>query len=144
MLPRLLRYFSEPGNQMLPRLPTYYNEPGHICKCYPGYPDNTSDSKESIPGGPVRQVGLSYWPARLHRLAETILGIDSVEPIAWLLKRLQIRALLPQVRIFPPTPCFVHRVHAKPAVFREGTLVPSFVNTEVPSLLSKCSDPQES
>ncbi len=29
---------------------------------------------------------------------------------------------------FPPTPCFVHRVCNKPPVFRERTLVPSFVN----------------
>jgi hypothetical protein len=36
------------------------------------------------PGGSVRQIGLSYWPARLHRLAESIAG---------LLKSLQIRAL---------------------------------------------------
>jgi hypothetical protein len=27
----------------------------------------------------------------------------------------------------PPTPCFVHRVHTKPAVFSEGTLFLSFV-----------------
>jgi hypothetical protein len=34
--------------------------------------------------------GLSYWPARLHKLAE-FLGIDSWAP--WVLKSLKIRAL---------------------------------------------------
>ncbi len=29
----------------------------------------------------------------------------------------------------PPTPCFLHRVHTKLPVFREGALVPSFVYT---------------
>jgi hypothetical protein len=29
---------------------------------------------------------------------------------------------------FPPTPGIVHRVHAKPSVFSEGTLVPSFLD----------------
>ncbi len=42
---------------------------------------------------------------------------------------------------FPPTPCLVHRVHAKPPVFWEGTLVPSFVCTEGTSLSSRSSDP---
>jgi hypothetical protein len=41
------------------------------------------------PGGPVRQIGLSYPPARLHRLA----GIDSLESIPGLHEHLQIRAL---------------------------------------------------
>ncbi len=42
---------------------------------------------------------------------------------------------------YPPNPCFfVHRVHTKAPVFREGSLVPSFVYTKyVPSLLSSCS-----
>jgi hypothetical protein len=39
------------------------------------------DSKESIQPAYLLQIGLSYWPARLHRLVESIL------------KRLQIRAL---------------------------------------------------
>ncbi len=38
------------------------------------------DFKESIPGGPVREIGLSHRPARLHRLAESFLGIDSWAP----------------------------------------------------------------
>ncbi len=38
--------------------------------------------------GPVRQPYLTYRPSRLHRLR----GIDSLEPIPGLLKRLQIRA----------------------------------------------------
>ncbi len=32
---------------------------------------------DAQPGGPVRQPYLTYWPARLHRLAESIPGIDS-------------------------------------------------------------------
>ncbi len=39
---------------------------------------------DSLSGGPVRQPYLTYRPARLHRLAESI---------PWPLKRLQIRAL---------------------------------------------------
>ncbi len=35
----------------------------------------------------------------------------------------------PRLKHFTPTPCFVNRVHTKPPVFREGTLVPSFVYT---------------
>ncbi len=43
---------------------------------------------------------------------------------------------------FPPTPCFVHRIHTKPPVIREGTLltiVLSFLYTKVPSLMTSCS-----
>jgi hypothetical protein len=38
---------------------------------------------DSQPGGPVRQSYLSYRPAKLHRLAESVLrsfGIDSRDP----------------------------------------------------------------
>jgi hypothetical protein len=31
------------------------------------------------------------------------------------------------VNFFPPTPCFVHRVDAKPPAFRDGTQFPSFL-----------------
>jgi hypothetical protein len=46
-------------------------------------------------------------------------------------------------KLFPPTPCFVHRVHAKLLVriWRWDTIVPSFMCTSVPSLLRRGSDP---
>ncbi len=51
---------------------------------------------------------------------------------------IQLTAFFAQViKHFPPTPCFVQRLHAKPPAFREGTLDPSFVYTIVPSLLTK-------
>ncbi len=46
---------------------------------------------DSQPSGPVRKAYLTYWPARLHRLAESISG---------LLTRLQIRALVQATCIF--------------------------------------------
>ncbi len=33
---------------------------------------------DSQPGGPVRQPYLTYWPARIHRLAESISGLLNV------------------------------------------------------------------
>jgi hypothetical protein len=48
------------------------------------------DSKESNSGLPVRRIELSYRPARLHRLAESISG---------LLERLQIWALEKERRV---------------------------------------------
>jgi hypothetical protein len=51
-----------------------------ICK-----PFKKSTGNDSQPGGPVRQSYLTYRPARLHRLAESITG---------LIKVLQIRALV--------------------------------------------------
>ncbi len=50
----------------------------------------------------------------------------------------QLAAFVLVINIFLLPPCFVHRVHTKPPVFREGTLIPSFVNTKVFSLLSSC------
>ncbi len=59
-------------------VPTHHSEPeflNHLRN--PGF--------DSQPGGPIRQPYLTYWPARLHGLEESIPG---------LLKRLQIWALL--------------------------------------------------
>ncbi len=44
-------------------------------------------------------------------------------------------------RYFCPTVCFVHRVDAKPPVIGDGSLVPSFLYTIAPSLLSRGSGP---
>ncbi len=53
-----------------------------ICKPF-------KEPKNRFPaGGPVRQLYLTQQPAKLHRLG----GIDSLEPITGLIKRLQIRA----------------------------------------------------
>ncbi len=51
----------------------------------------------------------------------------------------QLAAFVLVINVFLLPPCFVHRVHNKPPVFREGTLVPSFVYTKVPFLLSSYS-----
>ncbi len=37
--------------------------------------------------------------------------------------------ICPSYKHFAPIPCFVERVHTKPPVLREGTLVPSFLFT---------------
>ncbi len=63
------------------------------------------DSKESIPGGLVRQMGLSYRP---NRLAESIPG---------LLKRLKIRAQSP---ICPP--CLMEAPRLSPRTMERTTL----------------------
>ncbi len=48
--------------------------------------------------------------------------------------------ICPSYKHFPPTPCFVHRVDTEPPVFGQGILlVPSYMFTKVPSLLSSCS-----
>jgi hypothetical protein len=55
----------------------------------------SSPGIDTQPGGLVRQPYLRYWPARLHRPAESIPG---------LIKRLQIRAQVPASHFRPPSP----------------------------------------
>jgi hypothetical protein len=48
--------------------------------------------------------------------------------------------IFPSYEHFPPTPCFVNPLDAKPPTFGEGSLLPSFLIALVSSLLRRGSD----
>jgi hypothetical protein len=77
---------SEHNTHILPLcVCTLHHKAGFDMKTQYGLVDLLrSPGIDSQPGGPVRQPYLTYRPARLHKLAESIPG---------LYKRLQIRAL---------------------------------------------------
>ncbi len=47
---------------MLPRLLRYYREPGHTCECYPGYSGTTVNLATCVNATPATQVLQWTWP----------------------------------------------------------------------------------